>query len=57
MASCIDRITFRVSFAWWAQPYIAGVRLCSLLSGLEPDMGKVERVVLNSLRVERVRNG
>ena len=50
-------VSLRVRVAWWVQPYIAGVKFCALVTGLEPDMEQVERVVVKGLRVESVCNG
>ena len=45
------RITIKVRFAWWVRWYISGVALCSLLTGLEPDMEKVKAKVKKGARI------
>ena len=42
-------VTIRV--AWWVRWYISGVALCSLLTGLEPDMEKVKAKVKKGVRI------
>jgi len=54
MANCVGYISFRVSVAWWLPLYVDGVRLMSWLTGLEPDMEKVERVVHHAISIRRV---
>ncbi|WKN20827.1 hypothetical protein [Azotobacter vinelandii] len=47
-------VTMQVKIAWWWPAYVAGVHLMSWLTGLDPDMAKVERWVRQavSVRVE-----
>ncbi len=44
-------ITIKVRFAWWVRWYISGVALCSMLTGLEPDMEKVKAKVIKGVRL------
>ena len=44
-------ITLTVKVAWWVRPYLYSLVLMSRLTGLEPDLDKVEAVVLKGLRV------
>lgn len=48
-------ITCQVYVAWWLRWYIAGVALMSALTGLEPDMQKVEFWAGRAVRVREVR--
>lgn len=43
-------ITVTVTLAWWLRPYLFGVALTSALTGAEPDMVKVTRVIDRALR-------
>ena len=43
------KVTIRV--AWWVRWYISVVALCSLLTGLEPDMEKVKATAMNGVRL------
>lgn len=47
----INSITITIKVAWWVRWYIAGVSLCALLTGLEPDLEKVARTVRRGLKV------
>ena len=44
-------ITIKVHIAWWVRWYISGVALCSLLTGLEPDMEKAKARVIKGVRL------
>jgi hypothetical protein len=44
-------LTMRVRFAWWVTPYLAGVRLCCMLTGREPDYQRVARAVNLGMRI------
>lgn len=44
-------MTIKVRIAWWVRWYISGVALCSLLTGLEPDMEKVKSRVIKGVRL------
>ena len=44
-------MTIKVRIAWWVRWYISGVALCSLLTGLEPDMEKVKAKVMKGVRL------
>jgi len=44
-------MTIKVRIAWWVRWYISGVALCSLLTGLEPDMEKVKARVIKGVRL------
>lgn len=44
-------LTLSVRFAWWVNPYLYGVRLCCILTGLEPDYERVARVVERGVRI------
>lgn len=43
------KVTVRV--AWWVRWYISGVALCSMLTGLEPDMDKVKAKLKKCVRI------
>lgn len=45
------RYTITIRIAWWVRWYISGVALCSLLTGLEPDMEKVKATAMNGVRL------
>jgi len=45
-------MTIKVRIAWWVRWYISGVALCSLLTGLEPDMEKVKATVMKGVRIK-----
>lgn len=42
------RIT--VHFAWWLSPYLRSVALFALLTGMQPDYDKVERMIRRAMR-------
>lgn len=44
-------MTIKVRIAWWVRWYISGVALCSLVTGLEPDMEKVKARVIKGVRL------
>lgn len=44
-------ITLKVRTAWWVVPYIQSVELFALMTGMEPDLGKVTRTVLRGITV------
>ena len=44
-------MTIKVRIAWWVRWYISGVALCSLLTGLEPDMEKVKATAMKGVRL------
>ena len=44
-------VTLKVHIAWWVRWYISGVALRSLLTGREPDMGKVKATVMKGVRL------
>ncbi len=46
------RITIKVSFAWWFRWYISGVALCSMLTGLEPDIEKIKATVMKGIKIK-----
>ena len=52
MATCELKIA--VSLAWWWQPYLYGVACMVYLTGMEPDMAKVHRVIRRAIRVKVV---
>lgn len=43
------KVTIRI--AWWVRRYISVVALCSLLTGLEPDIEKVKATAMNGVRL------
>jgi hypothetical protein len=45
-------MTIKVRIAWWVRWYISGVALCSLLTGLEPDMEKVKATAMKGVRIK-----
>lgn len=55
MAMASTSITVRLSVAWWLRWYLAGVILTARLTGLEPDLGKVQRHIRRAARVAVVR--
>lgn len=44
------KVSVTVRFAWWLRPYLFGVALASVLSGANPDMEKVRRMIDRALR-------
>lgn len=52
MAASEMRIT--VSLAWWWQPYLYGIACMVFLTGMQPDMEKVARVIRRAIRVKVV---
>lgn len=52
MATSEMRIT--VSLAWWWQPYLYGIATMVFLTGMQPDMEKVQRVIRRAIRVKVV---
>lgn len=48
----ISKIRIKVTVAWWWRLYVYGVIFTSMITGLEPDMDKVEAVILKALRTE-----
>ena len=49
-----NTLSVEISFAWWIYPYLIGVRYFALLTGLEPDMAKVERCCYKAIRMRLV---
>lgn len=45
-------ITIKLSIAWWVWPYVYGVVLMSCITGLEPDMQKVQAMFKRGLRAK-----
>lgn len=45
------RLVVTIRLAWWVRWYISGVALCSLLTGLEPDMEKIKAKVMKGIKV------
>lgn len=48
-------VSMRIRLAWWLQAYLGSVALMSRMTGLEPDWGKMARIVASGVRVEPVR--
>lgn len=46
------KLTIKVTLAWWLPLYIRGVAIACALTGLEPDWGKVERVIHKAMRLK-----
>jgi len=44
-------ITLSIHVAWWLRWYLSGVAMTCAITGLDPDMDKVERVILKALAV------
>jgi len=46
------KVTARISVrvAWWVWAYVAGVRFVSKVTGLEPDMAKVDAVLAKGVK-------
>lgn len=42
----------RVSTAWWLTPYLNTLMFFSRVSGFEPDMVKLQRVIHSAVRVK-----
>jgi hypothetical protein len=53
MAQTTIRIKARI--AWWVRPYVECVVLWAKLSGREPDMDKVYRLIYKGVHVEVAR--
>ena len=51
------QLKLRVSLAWWLKPYLYGVILTARLTGAEPDMNKVGRMVRKAVRAKAASNG
>ena len=45
------RLVVTIRIAWWVRWYISVVALCSLLTGLEPDMEKVKATAMKGVRL------
>jgi len=41
-----------VRFRWWFASYLLGVRAISKLTGLKPDMEKVDRMIRRAMIIE-----
>lgn len=50
MATSELKIT--VSLAWWWQAYLYGMACMVYLTGMQPDMEKVQRVIRRAIRVK-----
>lgn len=48
----VATLTVRIKVAWWLRWYVAGLLTVSRITGAEPDMAKVERVVRRAVRLE-----
>jgi hypothetical protein len=51
------KLRVAVSLAWWLKPYLYGVILTARLTGAEPDMNKVGRMVRKAVRAKAASNG
>lgn len=49
MAQCV--ISIKVSVAWWWPLYAYGMVFTSMITGLEPDMTKVDRMARRAMRI------
>jgi hypothetical protein len=47
-------LTVSVKLAWWLLLYLDGVLLMQAITGLDPDMEKVERMISRGIRVRPV---
>jgi hypothetical protein len=45
-------VTISVHFAWWLKPYLAGVRMMCLLTGMQPDIDKVVAVMHKGMKAK-----
>lgn len=41
-----------ITFAWWFPLYMRGIVWCHMLTGLEPDWVKVDRMVRRAVRLK-----
>lgn len=46
-------ITVRISFRyrWWLGAYLFGLKTCSLITGMEPDMVKAQKWIMRGIKV------
>jgi hypothetical protein len=44
-------VTVSIKLAWWVPAYIAGVRFMAELTGLEPDMDRVEKWIRRGIKL------
>ena len=47
----ITTLSLSVHVAWWVIPYIRSLALVCWLTGMEPDMGRVERVLSRGIGI------
>lgn len=54
MSQVIGQITVEVTtrVAWWIVPYLRLLRLFILVTGMEPDHAKVDRMIRRAITVE-----
>lgn len=43
--------TVSIKLAWWLPAYIAGVRFMAELTGMEPDMDRVEKWIRRGIKL------
>ena len=48
-----ETMVVRVRVAWWLRLYLLNVAAVARLTGMEPDMGKVGRMIDRGVRVVR----
>ncbi len=54
MSQVIGQITVevRTRVAWWIVPYLRLLKLFMLVTGMEPDHAKVDRLIRRAIKVE-----
>lgn len=45
-------ITVSIKIAWWVPAYLAGVRFMSELTGLEPDIDRVQAWIMRGVNLK-----
>ncbi|RVD77017.1 hypothetical protein [Pseudomonas koreensis] len=45
-------VTVSIKLAWWVPAYIAGVRFMSELTGLEPDIDRVQAWIMRGINFQ-----
>lgn len=45
-----QQLEIQITVAWWLRWYLAGVLVMSRLTGLEPDLERVQAVVMRAIR-------
>lgn len=37
--------TIYIHIRWWVRAYVAGIRITAMITGLQPDMAKVDKTI------------